>query len=660
MNAPAAQSSQAVAARWAIAAAAVAAALVFAYLPALHGALLWDDDGHVTPVGLRSLSGLWRIWTEPGASQQYYPVLHSAFWIEHRLWGDHVEGYHALNVALHLASAALLWRLLVKIELPGAALGACLFALHPVCAESVAWISEQKNVLSGVFYLGAALAYLRFEGVRSVRSYLLATGLFACALLSKSVTATLPAALLVLAWWRRGRIAVKGDVLCLVPWFALSVAAGSMTAWMETHVVGASGGSFALSAGERLIVSGRALAFYLGKCIWPAGLAFNYPRWQLRPEEALSYGWPLAVLLVLGGLIALRGRSRGPLCAALLYAGALFPALGFFNVYPFVFSFVADHFQYLAVMVFSAAAGAALHGAASRARIGATGSTVGAAALLVCLMLATRAQARRYEDPETFYRAMLASNPDSWLAHDNLGVVLTSKGAVAEASEHYRKAMALNPDYPEAFNNYGNLMARSGRFAEAAEAYGKALRARPWFEDAQVNWGNALCDQGDFAAAVAHFRDALALKKDDARALYGLGNALANTGRYDEAVLSYRAARALAPDFALGRLNLGLALVRSDHVAEGMAEVEAAAALDPDKAGDYRSMAHAYRGVALAERGDLAGAEPELRQAVLLRPGDAEIRFQLARVLHLLGREAEAREQYDLYRAARRAGSQAP
>ena len=193
-----------------------------AYYPAWHGGLLWDDDAHITRVDLRSFEGLWRIWFDVGATQQYYPVTHSAFWVLYRLFGDATLGYHLVNISLHATSAFLFAVILRRLAVPGAVLAAFIFALHPVHVESVAWITELKNTLSGVFYLGAALAYLRFDADRRRQSYALALVLFALALLSKTVTATLPAALLVVFWWQRGALRWRQDVLPLAP-FSRSV-----------------------------------------------------------------------------------------------------------------------------------------------------------------------------------------------------------------------------------------------------------------------------------------------------------------------------------------------------------------------------------------------------------------------------------------------------
>ena len=263
---------------------ALLAASLLAYWPALRGAFVWDDDAHITAPALRSLHGLWRIWTDLGATQQYYPLLHSAFWIEHRLWGSHVVGYHLANVFLHALAACLVVLIVRRLALPGAWLAGLIFALHPVAVESVAWISEQKSTLSAVFYLAAALAYLRYDESRDRKHYLWASALFLCALLSKSVTASLPAALLVIFWWKRGRLRLRRDVRPLAPWFALGIAAGLFTAWVEHTFIGAQGANFALSILQRFLLAGRVVCFCALKLFWP-----NNPDLHLPPLDHRSH-----------------------------------------------------------------------------------------------------------------------------------------------------------------------------------------------------------------------------------------------------------------------------------------------------------------------------------------------------------------------------------
>jgi tetratricopeptide (TPR) repeat protein len=626
--------------------AVIAAACTAAYWPALFGGFIWDDDGHVTRPELRSLHGLWRIWTEPGATQQYYPVLHTTFWLEHRAWGDAALAYHVANLGLHLAACLLLYRLLRVLAVPGAVFGAAAFALHPVCAETVAWISEEKNTLSAVFALGAVLAYLRFETGGRRGWYAGATLLFVLALLSKSVTATVPAAILVLLWWKRGRLGMR-DAAWLLPWFCASAAAAVVTPWVESRFVGASAAAFPLGAMSRVLVAGRALWFYASKILWPSNLVFIYPRWSIDPAAAWQYLFPAGAAAAIAAAFVAARRTRGPLAALLLYAGILFPALGFINVYPFVFSYVADHFQYLGAAAFIPAVCAALALGAARPPALARLSPAIAVAVLAVLAALTRRQSAGYRDVETFYETILSRNPDAWLAHDNLGVVLVKKGRIDEASAHYREAIRLNPSYPEAYNNLGNALAQRGRYAEAADAYEGALRARPSFVAAEINWGNAMNDAGRYREAELHFRKVLAAGRGDPAVHYGLANALANSGRLDEAIAEYRETVRLEPGSPEAHANLGLAYAMQRRWPEALAETQEATRLRPSYA-----EAHAYEGLALAGAGRTAEAVSEYRRSLEINPANPDVHYQLAVALRALGRTDEARQEFMASQAA--------
>src|SRR4051794_8569096 len=276
-----------------IALAIVLIATCLAYLPALHGSRLWDDDAHITKPELQSLTGLYRIWFEIGATQQYYPLLHTAFWMEHKLWGESMLGYHLVNLLWHLVAVTLLYLILTRLKIPGALLAAAMFALHPVMVESVAWITEQKNTLSAVFYLGAMFAYLRFDESRRRSLYFHALALFVLGLLTKTVTASLPAALLVIFWWQRGTISLRRDVLPLLPFFFLGALAGLLTAWVERKLIGAEGADFALAPLDRIVLAGRIIWFYLSKTLWPANLIFMYPRWKV--DLAQLWQWLFSI-----------------------------------------------------------------------------------------------------------------------------------------------------------------------------------------------------------------------------------------------------------------------------------------------------------------------------------------------------------------------------
>jgi tetratricopeptide (TPR) repeat protein len=592
---------------WAVA--AILGATLAAYFPALKAGFIWDDDGFVTRAGLRSWQGLWRIWFEPGATEQYYPVLHSVFWLEHGLWGEAALGYHWANIVLHAAAACLfvlvlrrLWGVGKEARVPaaGAWLAGMLFALHPVCVESVAWITEQKNTLSTVFYLLAALAYLRFdeprEGRRGLTSYWLATGWFILALLSKTVTVTLPAALLVVGWWRRGRLSWRRDGVPLAPWLALSAAAGLVTVWVERTFIGAQGAAFALGFTSRWLLVGRQIWFYMGKLVWPANLIFIYPRWRMEAAAWWQGGYLLGVVALTAALWWWRRRSRAPLAAWLFFVGSLFPTLGFFNVYAFIFSYVADHWTYLASLGAFALAAAGL----ARALAAAPVAIARAGRMLVLLGLTglgvlTWRQCRMYRNAETLYRATLDRNSSCWMAHNNLGAILTRSDRAAEALEQFDAALPLAPPFAEIQFNRGDALVMLGRLPEAVWAYEAAIRLQPAYAAAHANLGHALLAMGRLGGAILHYEQALRFHPDDADSEANLGYALAHTDRLPEAVFHYERALALRPGFPEAHNNLGTALARLGRLPEAIVEFREAVRLKPDNPDNHRNLGFALR-----------------------------------------------------------------
>jgi protein O-mannosyl-transferase len=557
-------------------------ATFIAYRPALNGGFVWDDDGHITKPALQSLHGLWRIWFDLGATQQYYPLLHSLFWLEHQVWGDAGVGYHVINVALHAAAASLVVAIVRRLELPGAWLAGFAFALHPVCVESVAWISEQKNTLSAVFALAAVLIYLRFDATRARRDYVLATVLFVLALLSKTVAAATPGALLVILWWKRGKLDWKRDVIPLLPWFAFGAAGGLFTAWVERVFIGAHGSDFALTPVERVLIAGRALWFYVGKLIWPSNLIFSYPRWQIDAKDWVQFLFPAAWIAAGILLWRLAPRYRGPLAAFLIFTGMLFPVLGFLNVYPFRYSFVADHFQYLASLALIIPASSAIVTLLDRAPRWASLAPV---ALLFVFAILTAHQSAKYLDAETLYRDTLEKNPASWMAHNSLGNILVQNGRINDAITQYDAALRLRGDIPEPHVSRGLALARSHppRYEEAIAEYQAGLRMNPDWAEAHVNLGNALGHMGRYPEAIVEYRTALRLKPHLPEAHNSLANALANTGHLQDATAEYRAALDIDPNYIEAHVNLGTTLAQMPgRRAEAMAEYQAALDIRPD------------------------------------------------------------------------------
>jgi tetratricopeptide (TPR) repeat protein len=604
---------------------ALVIAVFLVYWPAWQGGPIWDDDAHITRPALRSWDGLGRIWLDIRATQQYYPLLHSAFWLQHRLWGDATLGYHLVNLALHAAAAILALVVLRRLRVPGAHLAAAIFALHPVQVESVAWITELKNTLSAVFYLGAMLSYLRFDATRGKSWYAWALVLFVLGLLSKTVTATLPAGLLVIFWWQRGRLSWKRDLLPLLPWPVLGAAAGVLTAWVERKLIGAEGEAFALTLVERGLIAGRAIWFYLGQLCWPADLVFIYPRWQVSQGAWWQYLFPLAAAALLAALWMLRRRTRAPLAAVLFFAATLFPVLGFLNVFPFIYSFAADHFQYLASLgiITLASAGAAL-GLKRAAGWQKLTAQAGCVALVALLAVLSWRQSRMYADVETLYRTTIARNPACWMAHNNLGNALAGRGRADEAIAQYRQALAIKADYAEAQNNLGLALAGRGEVDAAVACYQAALRIKPGYASACYNLGNVLAGRGAIDAAIAYYRKAVRIKPDFALAHNNLGAALAGRGEAGEAIVHYRTALEIEPDYPEAHNNLGAALAGRGAIEAAIAQYRQALAIRPDYAPAHNNLASA-----LACRGELDEAIFHYRRAVEIEPGDAAARRDL-------------------------------
>lgn len=616
-------------------------AALLAYWPALSGGFIWDDEGHVTRADLRGLSGLFRIWTEFGATQQYYPILHSAFWLEHRFWGDAPLGYHLLNVLLHSVAACLFGTLLRRLAVPGATLAAFLFALHPVCVESVAWISEQKNTLSLVFYLCAALAYLRFTERHRSTDYMSATGLFILALLTKTVTASLPAALLVVIWWQRGRLEWKRDVLPLLPWFALGAVSGLVTAHFERVLIGAQGQDFALGLMERCLLAGRVVWFYLGKLVWPVDLIFIYPRWTV--DASIWWQWLFlpAALALLAGLVwwhRQRGQ-RAPLAVALLFAGSLFPVLGFVNVFPFLFSYVADHFQYLASLSVFALAGAGFMNAS--VRVPRWGQIVTTVILLAGLGCLSWKQSKLYRDNLTLYQSILERNPACWMAHNNLATTLLETGRSEEAKHHLEYTLRLHPDYILAENNLGLVLNRLNRPQEAIPHLEKATRLEPRFFQAHYNLGSAFMALNRLPESLAEFELALKHQPKYPEAEYNLGLVLARLERTGEAIAHFDRALQLKPDYADAELSWGIALMLTGQFPEAVIHFERAISLYPANVEFRRTYARA-----LVQAGRYPEALLQYEKAVELDPEDATTQMNLALGLRQAGRLKEAGEHY--------------
>ena len=636
-------------------------ALVFiAYAPVFGAGFVWDDESHLTKnpciVGPLGLKG---IWTSTQAV--YYPLVLTTFWVLHKFVGLNPLPYHILNVLMHAGSAVLLWRLLRQLGVHGAWLGAALWALHPVMVQSVAWATELKNTQSCLFYLLSIIFFLSWEAqarvtrvvrINTTLMFALSLTCFVLATLSKPSVVMLPVVLALCIWWRRGTVGWK-DGIPLAPFLLVSAFASAWTIWEQKFHASAVGPEWAQTWPERLIIAGRAIWFYLGKLVWPHPLIFIYPRWEIHSWQWMAYLPLLAATLGLIVLWALPGRAgRALFFAAAYYLVSLFPVLGFFSVYFFRYSFVSDHFQYLASMGPLALAGAAIATLVGRfcetplelasdtdalqsssddigvARRRLFLGSLGCSILLLSLAFLTWQQTTAYHDLITLYTRTLAKNPGCWMAHYNLGIALHDHGETDQAITHYRQAIELRPGYAEAHYNLGRLLAEKGEFNDAINHYEATLAINPADTEAHNNIGATLFQAGRVDDAIAHYQEALAVRPDYAEASCNLADALLSKGDMDGAITHYRTCVAVLPNHTDAQYNLASALLRKGRFDEAIIHYEKALELLPGNAD-----AHVNLGSAFLAKGHIAEAIGQYKEALTLSPENVAAQSNLAWLL---------------------------
>ncbi len=652
---------------WPIALIVLATAL--AYLPTLrNGFVDFDDQTNLTENpffrGLDPASLRWMLTNMDG---HYLPLTWLSFALDFQLWGMDPVGYHLTNLLLHLANAlvfALLCARLLRIafRLPeaaaprslyvAAAIGAGLFALHPLRVESVAWATERRDVLSGLFFLLAVEAYVRFHARRRDGFAWSALAWYVPSLLAKPVGMGLPLVLLALdvyplarlpgpgrTWARRE---TRGVWVEKVPFVVLGLAAAVVEGIAER-----SAGTFYTLAQHgipgRIGQAFYALAFYVVKTIAPVRLSPLYQLpvgWQfLRADVLASVVFVVASAVV---LFLLRRRAPGLLTAAAVYVALLAPVLGFAQAGPHI---TADRYSYLATLGWAVVvAGGVLAldlGARTRRRPRVTfgAATAAAVAVLVVLGVLTWRQIAVWHDSETLWRTAAGDDPECYVCLNNLGNALVRAGRNAEAPPYFEAAMRVQPESADAHANLGTVAMQQGRNADARREFDRALALEPTHPVAHTNIARLLLDDGEPAAAIPHLEAALRREPDMVEARTSLGLALMNTGDPAGAERELRRAVVLQPDFAVARNNLGVYLLRQGRIDEAIAELRRAAALDAAFPEPRYNL-----GLALAEdhREEAIAA---LRDALRIRPAYAAAQQQLIALLVASGRDDEARAQ---------------
>ncbi len=572
------------------------AVTILAYRPAWHGGFLWDDDDYIIKNELLTAPDGWqRIWFSLDSPSQYFPFTYSTFRIEHALWGLNTTGYHWVNLLLHVGSALLVWAVLARLRVPGAWLAAAIFALHPVQVESVAWITERKNVLMGFFFLLTLLAWIVFVDERTRRPWLfycLALVCYVLALSAKATACTLPAALFLILWLQKKPITMR-RVIQILPFVVLGIGMGLLAVWWERYHQGTNRGLFTfLSPIERILLASRAIWFYLSKIFWPSNLTFIYPRWNISPANLIDYIWLVAGIAACVVIYFLRRYvGRGVEGAAAFFVATLSPVLGFVMLFTFRYTFVADHYQYLACIGPIALASAGIVNLSDK--FAQYRGVIVSVALLVVASLGTLTwrQAATYTDIETLWRTTLARNPECWMAQTNLGLVLLQKGEIDDGIAHYRSALQMQPDSWDAEYNLGTALLGKGQVDEAILHCEKAVAMRPTDPDAQVSLGDALFQKGRIDEAMAHYQKAITVHPDHFLARYSLGHALLEKGELDSAIQVCRSALLLRPWDADCQTTLAIALEEKGNPAEAIQHYQNALEFAPQSISTLTNLA---------------------------------------------------------------------
>jgi tetratricopeptide (TPR) repeat protein len=618
------------------------------YAPSLSNGFIWDDDDYIlNNFAIQSPAGLGDIWFSY-KTPQYYPVVFTSFWIEYHLWGLHPFGYHLVNLVFHILNALLLYAVVKRLRPSLAFAAALIFAVHPVQVETVAWITERKNIYGAFFYLLAIYYYVRwFESKRRL-DYGGALISFILALLSKSITVTFVAVPLLIRWWQGHKLRIS-DGLRLLPFALLGLLAGLNTVYLELFRVGAQGSGFRLPFFSHLVLAGKIVVFYVQKLLFPFELVFIYPRWSIDTSQPAQWLPVIGVVAILALLYANRNRlGKGPFAGFASFVIALFPALGFFNVYPMIYSYVADHFQYIAsisLIVLLCGVGQwvfeQLSGIFSVSNPKTRALALLSTLTVVCAVAGSLIPnyLKAYENTETLWLDVLSKNPKAWIAHNNLGLVYLLRGQNEKAMAEFKKTLEIKPDDDVAHGNIGHIYMDKGLWDEAQSEYEIALRANPESSTDYTNLGLIHIHKGEWDQARQCFEKSIALDPLAHAAHLNLGLLHLQDQEIAQAIEQYKQAIAIHPLYSEAYLQLGLAYAQANEADPARKAFEKVLEIDPQHV-------HAHNNLGILDRqaNRLSQAEQEFRKALEIDSDFLQARFGLGEVLLAQGKENEARE----------------
>lgn len=541
-------------------------ACLWIYTPVYHGEWLWDDDYLITAnPAMRSVDGLWRLWFAPSTAD-FLPLTLSSLWIQWQFFGMDPTGYHIVSIVLHALGACLLWMLLVRTKIPGAWLAALLFAVHPLCVESVSWVAEQKNTFSLPFFLLAAFFYVTFDQRESRKYYFLALLAFLAAMLSKSSVVMFPFLILLYSWWQRGVIS-RRDLVRSAPFFFVSLALGSVTLLFQLH---RAIGNEPIPIGgfdSRLAIAGMGTLFYLSKIFWPFDLLPIYPQWVANPPQPIQFAAWIPILAV-AVLFWTKQKSWGrhAMMAFGFYFITLLPVLGFVAMSYMRVGWVSDHFVYIPMIgILALIASICTQLSNKLLPIVRNAAWLGIVAALGGLLIQSHNYAAIWANEDVLWLHTLKYNESCWQAHNRYGSREFNRGNHMIALAHFERATALRPDLAETQNNLGSGLLAAKDTKAAIRRFREALRLSPDIIAIQANLGRALMLDGQNDEAILVYADLV--KKAPSRPEFhcNLGVTLFNAGRIDEAITSFKQALEIDPNLNDAKENLIFAMKAKEN-----------------------------------------------------------------------------------------------
>ena len=616
------------------------------YASSVQNDFIWDDDSYVyaNPY-LQKTDGLRAIWFTHRLPQ-YYPMTFTTFWIEHQLWGDHPFGYHITNLILHVLNAILVFWVIQKLCATLAFPVALLFAVHPIQVETVAWVTERKNLLALFFFLLAMLSYLRFDDTRKTSHYFQTLGLFVCALLSKSIAVCFIFIPVLYGWWRNGKVTWR-EIRLSIPLVAIGALSAINTIYLELYRVGARGDAWDLTVFERIVLAGRILLFYLYKVCVPLKFSFFYSRWAIDASQWWQWLFPLIPIVVLILLFYFRHEiGRGPLALFLFYTVSIFPALGFFNVYPMKYSFVADHFSYLSTPVLFLLTCLCISFLLVKLKLKFPSLKSKTAKILMWLIFLSvitymsgksMVLTRNYKNVVTLWENLLNDNPKAWVAYTNLGYVYRSVGKIENAISIYQKAIETIPDNPNAYYNLANTYYDIGETEQAIEFYRKTLKIDSHYVNAYNNLGLIYNNLGKTNEAIELFRKAIEIDPKQAKTYYNLGLTYNTIGNVKEAIELYKRAIEIDPHFSEAYYNLGNLYNKISMPMEAVILYKKAIELLPTDPHLYFNLGNTYRTI-----GQVESATNSYKRAIEIDPHFSEAYYNLGNLYNKISMPMEA------------------